>query len=440
MRRVAVPQVFRRVGILVAAVACSLSLTARVHGQAPAPIERITFNDAVARAVQKNPTAAIAAAGILRAEGLLRQARAATLLQVTGNVTTTTLNRGVEFQGATVTPQNQLAASLTADMPVVNAAAWARRAQAQDQQHVAELNLADVRRHVATTTADAYLAVFAARRVLEANTRARETAKAHFDLATELEQRGTGSHLNTLRAQQQWTSDEALVETARLALYRAQEALGVLIVADGPVDAADEPTFEVPAPATTTTGGSNVASGFSRTDLRLFAAEQQAATRVVRDSTKDYFPSLDAIFLPQTTYPAQFFVPANSWRFLLQANVPIFDSGQRASLKIQRQAALEEATATLAGATTTAASQVRAAREAVASSERALASGRSAADEAQQVVTITNVSFRVGGATSIEVIDAERSARDADTAVAVAEDNLRRAQLDLLIALGQFPR
>jgi outer membrane protein TolC len=416
----------------------ALAVASSAFGQtAAAPMERITFADAIARAIDKNPTAAIAAAGILRAEGLVRQARSATLLQLTGNVTTTTLNRGVEFQGATVTPQNQVTASLTADMPVVNAAAWARRAQALDQQHVAELNLADVRRQVATSTADAYLAVFAARRVLDANTRARDTAKAHFDLATELEQRGTGSHVNTLRAQQQWTSDEGLVEAARLSLYRAQEALGILIVADGPVDAADEPTFDVSEP---TAGAGSAASAFARTDLKLFAAEQQAASRVVRDSAKDYFPSLDAIFLPQSTYPAQFFVPANSWRFLLQANVPLFDSGQRAAMKVQRQAALDEATATLAGATTTVASQVRAAREAVASSERSLVSERAAADQAQQVVSITNLSFRAGAATSIEVIDAERSARDADTAVAVGEDNLRRAQLDLLIALGRFPR
>jgi hypothetical protein len=37
------------------------------------------------------------------------------------------------------------------------------------------------------------------------------------------------------------------------------------------------------------------------------------------------------------------------------------------------------------------------------------------------------------------VIDAERSARDADTSVATAEDTLRRARLDLLAALGRFP-
>jgi outer membrane protein TolC len=148
---------------------------------------------------------------------------------------------------------------------------------------------------------------------------------------------------------------------------------------------------------------------------------------------------VDAIFQPSTMYPAQLFVPQNSWRLLVQANVPIFDSGQRAASRIQRDANLEQARATLAGATIQATSQVRAAREAVASGERSVASARRAADQAQQVVAITNVSFRAGAATNIEVIDAERSARDADTAAAIADDQLRRARLELLNALGRFP-
>ena len=145
------------------------------------------------------------------------------------------------------------------------------------------------------------------------------------------------------------------------------------------------------------------------------------------------------MFLPQSTYPSPFFSTLNSWRFLLQMSVPLFDSGQRASLKVQRQASFDVARANFAGAVTTASSQVRAAREAVASGERSLASARTAADQAQQVVNITDISFRAGAATNIEVIDAERSARDADTAVATAEDTLRRARLDLLAAAGRFP-
>ena len=97
------------------------------------------------------------------------------------------------------------------------------------------------------------------------------------------------------------------------------------------------------------------------------------------------------------------------------------------------------AQANLTGAITQASSQVRAARESIASGERSLASAQAAADQGQQVVNIVNVSFRAGAATNIEVIDAERSARDADTAVAAAEDILRRARLDLLLALGRSP-
>ena len=400
---------------------------ARVLAQAPVPAEQLTFQQAVDLAVAKNASVAVATAGILRAEGLLAQAHAATRLQVTGNVTTTTLNESVEFSGSTVTPRNQVTGALTVDMPIVAAGAWARRAQAADNRQVAELAEAETGREVAMATADAYLSIIAQRRVVDANARARDTARAHFDLATELEQRGSGSHLNALRAAQQVTLDERLVESARLALYRAQEALGVLVMAEGPVDAADEPGFEAPAEP-----------GF-RVDLKLFSEQARAAERVVHDSARDRWPSLDAIFLPQTIYPTPFFSNANSWRFLLQASVPIFDSGTRTALKVQRQAGLDVARATLAGAVTRASSQVRAAREAVASGARSLASARAEAEQAQEVVRIVNVSFRAGAATNIEVIDAERGARDADTAVAVAEDALRRARLELLIALGRFP-
>jgi len=210
---------------------------------APVPVIRVTFAEAIQRAQENNPTVAAAAAGILRAEGLLQQARAATLLQVVGNVTSTTLNTGVEFDGATVTPQSQVTATINVAMPIVAAAAWARRAQAADTRTTAEADVAETRRQIAFSAADAYLAIIAQRRVVEGAVRARDVAKAHFDLASELEQKGTGSRLNALRAQQQVSADEGLVEVSRLALYRAQEALGALIAVDGPVDAIDEPDF-----------------------------------------------------------------------------------------------------------------------------------------------------------------------------------------------------
>jgi outer membrane protein len=404
--------------------------------QTPVPAEQVSFNDAIQRAIEKNPSSQIAAAGILRAQALLTEARANTRLQINGTVTTTTLNRGVEFQGTTVTPQNSVIGALDVRLPLYAPARWAQRAQAQDATHVAEFNAAETRRQTALATADAYLAIIARRRVVEANQRARDTAGAHFDLASELERRGSGSRLNALRAQQEVSTDNSLVESAHVALYQAQEALGVLLAADGPVDATEEPAFVLPESA----GAAPADLVQTRADLQLFTAQTQLAERVVRESSKDYYPYLEGIFQPQSTYPSQFFTPANSARFLLQLSVPLFDSGQRRGVRGERQASLNVSKATLEAATTQARSEVRTGREAVQSAERGLASTRAAADQAHEVVNIVNVSFRAGASTNIEVIDAERSARDADTAVAVAEDTLRRARLNLLTALGRFPQ
>ena len=87
-----------------------------------------------------------------------------------------------------------------------------------------------------------------------------------------------------------------------------------------------------------------------------------------------------------------------------------------------------------------AASEIRSFTEAVRSAERALVAARAGASQAQQVVEIVNVAFRAGATTNIEVIDAQRRARDADTSAAITEDRLRRARLDLLVAMGRFPQ
>ena len=428
-----------RNGIVAAWATAVMALAGAAGAQTPTPpaaAESLKFQDAIQRAIEKNPSAAIAAAGILHAQAILSETRGGTRLQVNASVNTTTLNTGVEFGGQVVSPRNSVVAALDVRMPLFAASQWARRAQAEDQQHVAELSAAETRRQIALATADAYLSVIARRRVVEADARARDTAKAHFDLASQLEQGGSGSRLNTLRAQQELSTDDGLVESARLALYRAQEALGVLLVADGPVDAAEDPAFDLPADTPPATDDGLLQF---RTDLKLFSAETQAATRVVHDSSRDYWPSLEAVFQPQTTYPTSLFLPQNRWQFLLQTSIPLWDSGQRKAQKADRQSSLDITAANLASALTQAKSDVRTARAAVASAERGLSSAKAAADEAHQVVDITNISFRAGAATNIEVIDAERAARDADTSVAVSEDTLRRARLDLLTALGRFP-
>ncbi len=198
--------------------------------------------------------------------------------------------------------------------------------------------------------------------------------------------------------------------------------------------AADEPQLNLPS----TLDAAIADMPKQRADLRLITGEEDAARRVLNDSWKDWMPQVTGIFQPLYSNPSTFFQPSFSWRAQIVAGVSIYDGGFRRAERAQRQVALDQDRIAYDELLRQAHSDVRAAQSSVESAERALASAQAAARQAHEVVDIVNVSFRVGAGTNIEVIDAQRAARDADTAAAVAEDQLRQARLALLIALGQF--
>jgi outer membrane protein TolC len=410
-----------------AAVLALVALPALAGAQT---LERLTFQQAIDRALQNNPTIARASAGILRAEAILQQVRSSSLpslaLAMTTNATTP-----VKFGDQTVQPGVQTQTAPTLGIPVLTPVAWAERNQAADQIVVSQQNEKDVRRQIAVAAGQAYLAIIARRRVLDLNSRARDNARAHYEFANQRFQGGIGSRLNALRAEQEMLSDETRVEEALLTIQLAQEALGVLVGAGGPVDAEDYPVFDIPDEAGQIT---------NRSDIQLVMARERAAERVYGDSWKDRLPSLNAAFTPTLLEPAGVFAKAASWRAQALFTLPLFDSGLRAGEKAQRLADLNTIRFERADLERQAASEIRVARDAVASTGRALTQAQAAADRANQVVQITDVAFREGASTNIEVLDAQRQARDVETQAAIAEDALKRAQLDLLVSLGRFPQ
>jgi outer membrane protein TolC len=397
---------------------------------------RVTFDQAVAMAVEHNPSVAQAAQAILQAQALLNQATALIKPQVAGGVTVTVLNTGTSINGVTASAQAQAVGTVTASAPLIAPVQWALRVQASDSKHVAELAAADVRKQVAVSTAQACLAIVALRQVLDADVRARDVAKDHYENARTLRVAGSSTKLNEVRAQQSLSADEALVETAQTNLYQAQEALGVLIAAEGPADLSGEPALAVPPSIDDAIG--TMAS--TRTDLRLLSGQERAAARILSDSWKDWLPSVNGMFTPEVVQPATLFQHRFSWEAQVVAAIPIFDSGFRSARKAQRQVGLETVKIAEDATMRQARSEVRTARDSLEATERALGFARDAASQARQVVEMVLVSFRVGASTNIEVIDAERVSLDADTAVALADHDVRQAKLNLLVALGLFPR
>lgn len=426
----------RRLLVAVLAGACLVTPTIVAKAGQEVTPTRMTFKEAIARAIERNPSGQQAAAEILRAEALLGQVRAAALPQVTANVAGT-MFRGSELAGVPVAISlNQMVAAVTVSAPLYAPVQWALRVQLMDNKQVAELAAADVKRQVAVATAQAFLAVAVRQRVLDANQRARDTAQAHYDFARQRRENGAGSRLNELRAQQSVSSIDVLVEQALADLYRAQEALGVFVADDAPVTAADEPLLEVPP----SLDAAIAAIATSRTDLLLAAGREKAATRVVTDSWKDWLPSVAGLFQPQYANPATTTLPDWSWRLQISAVTPIFDAGARREKRAERAVLMKESQIAFEGLIRQARSDERTAENVLTRAERAFAAAKAAARQAHDVVEIVNVSFKVGASTNIEVIDAQRAALDADTAAAVVEDQLRQARLALLVALGRFPQ
>jgi outer membrane protein TolC len=403
-------------------------------GAAPPGVERLALAAAVQRALARNVSAQAAIADVRRVEALLREVRASSLPQLAAQGTYTRLDDDRKLGDRVVAAKDQLSANVTLSAPLVAPKAWAQWAHAKDEVDSARASLEDARRAVAVATARAYLAVLSQRRVVEINERARNTARAHLAFSSQREAAGLGNKIDSIRAAQEAATSEAQVETAVAGLVRAREALGVLVGAEAPVEASEGAELATPSALREALEGVE-----QRADLRAQRARLAAAQHVVRDDWTDYSPYLTGVFQPFYQNPPGLVQPLTGWQAQLILNVPLYDGGLRYGQADERAARRDTARVQLEGALRQARSEVRAAFDAVVHADAALGSARHAADLAHQAFDLADLAYKSGATTNLEVIDAERRSRDAETAAVVAEDAARQARLDLLAASGRFP-
>ncbi len=408
------------------------------YAQSPAPavppaIPKVEFDDAIQRAIANNPQVAEAQNAIARARTLLSTARAQLGPTMSAGVSNATLNAARGFSAGVVQPRNQTTLSFDATMPIINLSNWAALPQARDQIDVATRSATDVKRATAVAAADAYLAVITAQREVDIESQAVNNARAHEDYAQKLLAGGAGSRLNEVRAAGSLAGEQTRLENARLVLTRSQEALGVLLASDGPVNAGDPPALTPPPP------GSEDQWMAARPDVQVATANRDAAQHLVGDSWRRWVGTASVSFDPQYITPSTLFQPSGSWRLTASFTQPLF-SRQIAAERAPLEVSLERTKLVLTAVEIQARSEVRVAEAALQSDTRALARARDASAQADEALRITSSAFQLGATTNIEVIDAQQAARDADIQAALADDALQRAKLDVLVAIGQFPK
>jgi outer membrane protein TolC len=132
-------------------------------------------------------------------------------------------------------------------------------------------------------------------------------------------------------------------------------------------------------------------------------------------------------------------IPRTGWQAELVLTIPLYDGGLRYAQEHERNALADEAQLSVEATLRPARSEARAAFEEIQRADVALDQAQQSAAFAAKALVLANLAYRGGATTNLEVIDAERQSRDADTQAAVAEDTSRQARLDLLAASGRFP-
>ena len=394
--------------------------------------EKISLTEAVRRALTRNPTAVVAMQEIKRAEALLVQARAGSMPSLNVNATLTRLDDNRIFGAKVIAAQNQQAANLVLNVPLVSPRAWMNWSESSESLTTSKASSEDIRRTLATAVARAYLLIISQKRQVDINARSVATDRSHYDYTHTRFAGGVGNRVDEVRAAQQLAADQAQFSASFTALARAREALGVLLAGDAPVDTLDDVSLPDASPNFEDAAG-------RRQDVQAAKARALVAEMVRKDSWADYTPVLNGQFQPFFQHPASLTMPETGWQAMLVLSFPLIEGGIRVGQKRERDALLAEARAQYDGLLRQTRSDIRVAIEEIRRADESMRSARAAAELAHQALDLANLAYHAGATTNIEVIDAERRARDADSAVVIAEDTVRQARLDLLVAAGQFP-
>jgi outer membrane protein len=408
------------------------------------PVARqINLRDAVAQSLERNATARVAAADIRRVGGLMEEVRAASLPTLGVNATYTRLNKAITAplpagdggtENVVFSARDSLSIRGTLSIPIIAPQAWADWTRAADNLESSKLSARDVQRTVGVATARAYLTVFAQKRQVEVNREARDNSLAHMQYADSRLRGGIGNRVDWARAGQDLEQNEALLQSSYAALYKSQEALGILLGENEPVDVLGVP--EIPGMPTLDQA---MQESQGRTDIILLRQQETAADRSLNLSWTEYLPDITVLGQPFYQEPSSITSPKTGWQIQAVLNWYLYDGGARYGRTHEREALLEQARISLDTTLRQANSDVRAAVDNVERTTAAVERQRNSATLAEDAMRLADIAYRAGATTNLELIDAQRRARDAETLANIAEDNQRQAFIDLLSASGRFP-
>ncbi|HSC87730.1 MAG TPA: TolC family protein [Polyangiaceae bacterium] len=398
-----------------------------------APVPTIGYADAIDRATADTPRMAQARANVLRAEARVTQSRATWLPTLNGVANYTRLDADRQINGNITTAANSLNLSMQLMVPIFVPVRWTDTARQSDSRDVAKGNLENERRLAVVDVTRAYLAVILEKRGVEIGERALETARRELDFAHTRQREGIGSRLEVARSEREVHDNEANLTARRSALRTAQEVLGVATFSDGPRDASGEVDVgRLPALAEA------LREVKSRPDLVALRRQAESDGQRVDDAWLDYVPTLTGSAQAWHQDPPTVNYPDWGWQAQLLLVLPLYDGGKRYGDQDERRAAQMQSRSALRQAELQADSDLRTTAAQADERFQAWREAERSAELAREALELSRLAYREGTGTQLDLIEAERSVRDAETNSAIAQTAWLQAQVLYRLAAGKL--
>jgi outer membrane protein TolC len=395
----------------------------------PTPgVLRLTFRDAIERALRQNLAGLLSEYNTIEARGEKWQKLSDLLPNVNGDLQEARMKRSLEAEGfsgslfpgvtfpRTIGPFSFFDVRVSATQRVFDWRAIQKYRSSTIGESVAQFNLKDARDLVVLATGNVYLQAIAGVARVETAQAQVETAHALYDKAVAQQQAGVAPAIDTLRAQVEYqTRQQQLIAAANDFAKQKISLARVIGLATGQefelADKAPYEAFPIPDLETSLQRAYSLRSDYKAAQDRL------AAARLERDAaTAGYFPTFDFA----ANYGEIGKAPGDvlpTYSVVGTLNIPIFQGGKVHGDVLKAEASLRQAQAQMADVRGQIDQDIRNALLDLKSSSDQVEVAQSSVNLAEQALTQSQDRFSAGVTDNLEVIQAQE-------AVATAHENL----------------
>jgi outer membrane protein TolC len=398
----------------------------------------LTLDEALTEARRKNLDLQVARARLQQSQVLARKAWAGSLptlsvgASYTRNSTETRISFPPLLEEIVIQPADAFGAQAELRQAVIAPQLWTAIQSATIAQDVATLNTANATREILFAVAQAYFGAASLQEAIRASERLQEVNQARVKDTQARFEAGTVTRVALLRAQLDLARSEQDLLRARNSFASARLSLATLLQREADFELALPPVPEVPE------AGQDLATQALEERPDVAAARRAVDLARVRktDAWLAYAPSVGLNAAYRWSNAGGFTGQNSTWAITLGAQWVLWDGGLREANLREESARVVEASVLRKQAEVRVSEEVARARLEYENARANLAKAEEALSLARESQRLTDISFKAGVATYLEVADANAALTGAEVGFVAERLQTSMAALRLLRAAG----